>query len=243
MNKVVIIFGASALAFSAISSLLDVRQQRELEREVAAEKMSAYRLQEFADVEGMIDLSNADTQWGAKLCDSRRVVIDRILTIDVEEAWIQDNPIYFSGSIHDVRGNNDKSYEVTTSLGIIAGYGNSLVENLLPLCYMSAQIFRLKLKASKEMLDPHLERITSLEDWTRLFHTYGLAAKINSVSSEPYLNEDGDRVIAIVGEGSLINIMPLRIEGEPLLPRMTSEFPPTNTTTEIPSSRDIRGDF
>lgn len=68
-------------------------------------------------------------------------------------------------------------------------------------------------------------------------------AKINSVSSEPYLTEDGDRVIAIVGEGSLINIRALITPYEPQVLRMPSEFPPTNTTTEIPSSRDIRGDF
>ncbi|HIF74693.1 MAG TPA: hypothetical protein EYG31_00050 [Porticoccaceae bacterium] len=257
MNKVLILGGVGALALYTIISLMDssrIRQQRELEREAAVERATAYRLQEFADVEAMIDSSNADNQWGTKLCDSKEVVINKILTIDVEEAWIQDNPIYFSGSIDDVRGNNDQFYEITASLGSYSLYWNRPLENLLPLCYFLDQTFRLKLKVSKEMLNPHLERITSVTSsgFKDVYASYGLAAKINSVSSEPYLNEDGNRVIAIVGEGSLINIRPLHISGEPYPRRMTSEFPlnntatetqPTNTTTEIPPTRIIRGDF
>lgn len=238
LSNKILLLGVVALVFYTITSLMDgakIRQQRELEREAAAEKTRAYRLQEFADVKGMIDLSNADAQWVTQLCDSKEVVLDQLLTIDAEEAWIQENPIYFSGSIDDVRGNDDEFYEITVSLGRNLVYSNSLIEDLLPFCYVIGNSFRLKLKSSKEMLNPHMERISSLGFWSEFYHTYGLVAKINNVSSEPYLDENGDRVIAIVGEGSLINIRPLRTPEEPLLPRMTSPFPTANTTAETQS--------
>lgn len=250
MNKVAIFCVVGFLALYTMNYLEDVsikRQQRVLESQEARENLRAFRAAELADAEAMIDIFNADTEWGTKLCGSRQDIFDRVLTIYAEEAWIQDNPIYFSGSIEDVRNHSDQLYEISASLGFGQVYGNPLLEALQPFCYIS-ETLRLKLTAPKELIDPQLERIASLY---RIYHSYGLVAKINNVSSEFYLDENGNRETAMIGQGSLISIMPLRIRSEPV-PNMISEFPTNNTTTEVqpintdsgtPLPRTVRGDF
>jgi hypothetical protein len=152
----------------------EVQKQREIEATKAA-------------LDDLVARTNADDKWKQALHKGKGAWTGKILTIELEQLWLQKRPILFIGAIYDITTRNKREYII--HLG-------------------SETDLRLELSCPKEKIDNFLKSNASLKPDTYLnFVTF--VAIINKIRTEYLAAEDGSRLQARVGVGECVDVGPV----------------------------------
>ncbi len=120
-----------------------------------------------------------------------RFRFDPILTVELEQLWLQQRPILFVGSIKDIATHDNTRYEISVERGRYSSFD-----------YMFETELQLSLLSEKEHIDYFLK------NYPDIFKNYGfnngvaVVARINAIKTTTILGEE-----LKIGVGELVEIL------------------------------------
>lgn len=187
MKKIVWIIIAVAVIGYFINSYTVNKAMRE------AERAEAKRIEQSTKtkVSRMASRTNAISNWEENLSKGESFRFEPILTVELEQFWLQQKPILFIGSIKDIATHDHSQYVVLLERSLYGSFD-----------YMFGTELQLSLLSSKAQVDSFLKK------YPDLFKDYGfnngvaVVARINSIRTTTVL---GDEVK--IGDGELLDIL------------------------------------
>ena len=114
---IIILLGLGTWAITAINHSLEDDRQRDIKK--AAQIAQAAIVKENIII--MAKRTNAMTDWPERLTKFNKPGNNRILTIDIQNLWMNNQPILFIGSIDDIELDNNGNYTIKINNGINFG--------------------------------------------------------------------------------------------------------------------------
>lgn len=192
MRKIIWIIVIVVVVGYSFNSCIENKSRQEAER---IEKERIVQATKLA-VRHMAERSNAVLDWEEKLSKAETVRFEPILTVELEQLWLQSRPILFEGSIKDIGTHNESQYLV------------SIERNLYPnFDYLFRTKLQLSLLSEKEKIDSFLKEHPNLFKDFGLSNRVAVVAHINSIRTINVPEEEGVRKEMKVGDGELIDIL------------------------------------
>lgn len=192
MKRVILIFLVIAIGGYFVNSYFDKKTKEKAEREKAERIEQSIRMA----VSKMVSNFNAIDNWDQKISKGERFRTEKILTIELEELWLKNNPILFIGAIDDISTVDNDNY--------ILRIERSLFSSLK---HMFSTELALELRCNKGMVD------SFLKEHPKLFSGYGfnngvaVIAKVNKIKTAFYYGEEGTKEEIRIGEGNCLSIL------------------------------------
>lgn len=139
---------------------------------------------------------NASSNWVERLAGDERYRFEPVLTIELEELWIEQGPILFIGAVKDIASKGDEGYIVTFERSLTSG-----------LDYFFDTEFRLELTSGKEPVDSLLRSHPDLFENLGMQNGVAVVANVEKVESLEYVGEDGQLVDVKVGVGQIVELL------------------------------------
>lgn len=153
-------------------------------REQAAKaKQERFERETISAVAAMVARTNAVRDWGKRLSADGAARLSPILTIELERAWIQPQPILFVGDLQDIRGLSPTQYEMEIRHGISS-----------PLSYPIGSNLALALKCDKALVDAFLSAKQSLPGSEYLNEGVAVVAYIDQVRAGNKKAEEDEKI-------------------------------------------------
>lgn len=163
-----------------------IERDKELARQQAVAKQNS-------EVAAFAARYRADTTWKHKLTGGDSATSDRIMTVELEKAWLTGRPIVFMAHLEDVATSGDGMYRVTFSQGLwdTVSYDTDL---------------RLSLLADSGTIDAFIKQYPEAKEDLMLDGSIIVAAVVDSIVVE-HAKDDSDGVVDIkTGRGRMVGI-------------------------------------
>lgn len=149
-------------------------------------------------VSQMVVRTKAITDWDVKLTKGDRFRLEPILTLELEQLWLQQRPILFAGTIKDIATHDKSRYVVSLERGLIGSermFGTEL---------------RLSLIFPKALIDPFVKEHPELFKDYAFDNGVAVIARIDSITTAYLSGEEGKRDEVKNGHGELLEITYIR---------------------------------
>lgn len=192
MKKVLWIIVALAVGAYFVNSYLENKVKREAERAEAKRIEEATR----TTVSAIVSRTGAVDDWERRLSKGERFRSEPILTVELEQLWLQNRPILFVGAIKDIATYDESHYTVLVERSLFSSFD-----------YMFGTELQLSLRATKPRID------SFLEEHPGLFKDYGfnngvaIIADVKAIQSAYVPGEEGGRDEVKIGKGELVDII------------------------------------
>lgn len=192
MKRVLWILVALGIVAWIVNSSIENRKARDADRAERQQKLEAVR----ARVQALASRRNASSNWVERLAGDERYRFEPVLTIELEELWIEQGPILFIGAVKDIASKGDEGYIVTFERSLTSG-----------LDYFFDTEFRLELTSGKEPVDSLLRSHPDLFENLGMQNGVAVVANVEKVESLEYVGEDGQLVDVKVGVGQIVELL------------------------------------
>ena len=184
------------IAIAVVGYFIDSYMVNKAKRE--AEKAEAERIEQAtkAAVTQMATRTNAVSDWEESLSKGERFRFDPILTVELEQLWLQQRPILFIGSIKDVATRDNTRYEISVERSLYGSFD-----------YMFGTELQLSLLSEKEHIDSFLKKHPDLFKEYGFNNGVAVVARINAIKTTTILGEEGEREEVKIGVGELVEIL------------------------------------
>ncbi len=195
MKRIVWIIIAIAVVGYFFNSYTVNKAKREAER---AERAESERIEQATKtaVSQMSSQSNAVSDWEASLSKGERFRFEPILTIELEQIWLQQRPILFVGSIKDIATHDQSRYVVLFERSLYGSFD-----------YMFRTELQLSLLARKEMINSFLKKHPDLFKDYGLNNGVAVVARIDAIRIISVPGGEGEREEIKIGDGKLMDIL------------------------------------
>ena len=129
------------------------------------------------------------------LGNGEEIRLTPILTLELEKAWIEGGPILFSAVISDISTFSENKYKIDFEQSFLESIRLSVFTEL-----------KLSLIAEKSYIDNFMVSNPSVRDATGLGNSIAVAARIDSIESSFYLDQDNDKIEVKSGVGELLGL-------------------------------------
>jgi len=162
-----------------------------------AETYEAERIEQSikSDVGQMVMRTRAIDNWAQHLCNGETFRFAPILTIELEQLWMKNDPILFNGVITDIYTHNQTHYSILIKRTI-----------LLSAVMLLRTELNLSLISPKENIDTLLQNHPDIIK-DNLGFSKGVAVIAFIDSIKPITSQDGEINKIKVGYGKLVDIM------------------------------------
>ena len=144
--------------------------------------------------------TGATMKWVEPLRTREKSSFNTILSIELEKAWVENSPILFFGSIHDIANLNETHYQIIFEQDI--WYASDLFDT--ELMNFDTEL-KLSLKADKKLIDEFMAQNPKfLEDYFN--RGVALAAKIQKIESSLCTDAEGFTPDVKIGVGDLLGL-------------------------------------
>lgn len=192
MKRIVLIIAAIAVAGYFFNSYMENKARRKAER-VEAERIEQATKTALSQ---MASRTNAVRDWEANLSKGESFRFEPILTVELEQLWLQQRPILFIGSIKDIATHDQSQYVVLVERSLFGSFD-----------YMFETELQLSLLSDKDRVDSFLKEHPDLFKDYGFNNSVAVVARINSIRTTYVLGEEGERDEVKIGDGKLIDIL------------------------------------
>lgn len=130
----------------------------------------------------MVTRTGANATWHEELVGGKSLRLAPVLTIELEEAWVDVRPILFIGSINDIVRSEGDKYELQIKLGPLTQAGMSLNGD-----------FRLSVVANRAKIDSLLSSAPDITNKLSFFNNVAVVAQVESIQAKVEVESDGLR--------------------------------------------------
>ena len=190
MKKIVWIIIIITLGGYFINFYMENRAKRKAER---AEEEKIELAMKTA-ITQMASRTNAVTDWEKSLSKGNKFRFEPILTIELEQLWLQQRPILFIGTIKDIATYDQSHYTVLVERNLFSSFE-----------YMFGTELQLSLVSKKDRLDTFLKKHPDL--FKDFKNNIAVVAHIDSIKTTYVSGEEGEREEVKIGNGKLIDIL------------------------------------
>ena len=174
--------------------LLNSHENRNTEKQrIAAEDVKEKLIR--SKIESLANNTGANRDWVGALENGGEVRLTPILTLELEKAWIEGGPILFSAVISDISTFSENKYKIDFEQSFLESIRLSVFTEL-----------KLSLIAEKSYIDNFMVSNPSVRDATGLGNSIAVAARIDSIESSFYLDQDNDKIEVKSGVGELLGL-------------------------------------
>ena len=176
-----------------VTSSIDSRRARDAEQAESQKKTEAVK----ASIVALTSRHKANSDWIEELSGGEWYRAMPVLTIELEELWIEKGPILYVGAINDIASDGDDKYSVTFERSLSSG-----------LDYLFSTELRLKLTSDKGLIDRFLNNHPNLfEDLDGFNDGIAVIATVRAIQSHQYAGQDGELIEAKTGYGQIVEIL------------------------------------
>ena len=174
--------------------LLNSHENRNIEKQrIAAEDVKEKLIR--SKVESLANNTGANRDWVGALGNGEEIRLTPILTLELEKAWIEGGPILFSAVISDISTFSENKYKIDFEQSFLESIRLSVFTEL-----------KLSLIAEKSYIDNFMVSNPSVRDATGFGNSIAVAARIDSIESSFYLDQDNDKIEVKSGVGELLGL-------------------------------------
>ncbi len=175
-----------------VTSSIDSRRARDAEQAELRKKTEAVK----ASIVALTSRHKANSDWIEKLSGGEPYRVKPVLTIELEELWIEKGPILFVGAINDIASDGDDKYSVTFERSLSSG-----------LDYLFGTELRLELTSDKGLIDKFLHNHPNLFEDYGFNNGIAVIATVREIQSHQYVGQDGELVEAKIGYGQIVELL------------------------------------
>ena len=143
-------------------------------------------------VMNMAAMVNADAEWKDKIVRGSVGKPARLLTAEVQEAWVKDQPILFVGTLEDVIENRDGTYGLVITLALLDSF--KLEDEL-----------QISLICSEAVTTPVIDAAKKSRRRVRFDPDIAITGLVERVDTYLKNEVEGDSVRVIVGSGRCLS--------------------------------------
>ena len=144
----------------------------------------------------LVATTGAINNWEKLLGKGEEFRLEPIMSLELEELWIQNRPILFIGSIKDIATYNETLYTLTVERGLLTRSD-----------FEFSTVLQLSLLASKHQIDNLLTQHPSIFKDYDLINNVAVIAKVKRIKTSELLNEETGREEIKIGEGELVDVL------------------------------------
>lgn len=134
--------------------------------------------------------------WEESLGKGEAYRLEPIMTVELENLWLQGKPILFIGSIKDIATYNDTFYTLTVDRGLLNRSDFEFSTDL-----------QLSLSSPKQKIDTLLELHPDLIKRSGFDNNIAVVAQVKNIQSKPISGEEEAHQEVKIGVGELIDIL------------------------------------
>ena len=125
MKRALWILVVIAVSAWFVTSSIDSRRARDAEQAELQKKTEAVK----ASIVALTSRHKANSDWIEELSGGKPYRVKPVLTIELEELWIEKGPILFVGAINDIASDGDDKYSVTFERSLSSGLDYLLAQS------------------------------------------------------------------------------------------------------------------
>jgi len=185
----------SIIALLVVGYIINAYLDKQAERRAEIAEEERIRNTTIMALNEMVDGRNAVIDWEEKISLGEGYRLKPIMTVELENLWLQKRPIIFVGSISDIATHDEDHYKV-------------IIDRMLG---MTDVIFdtelQLSLIASKETIDNFLKSHPEVFKFYSFQDNVAVLAYIRSINTIYLIGNENERVTVKIGEGELIDLL------------------------------------
>lgn len=189
LKNIILVVGTGLFLLNwTYSYMISQDEKRRLLKDTEAKKIAALQ---------MATRWNAITSWDKSLVSEKRYRNSPILSYEIENLWIRDQPIFFVGTLVDISSADDLHYRVVIER---PRYGFS---------YFFDTTLRLSLVADRSDVESFIKtnpEVVSQSADGRLLKRLAVIAKIDSIDTEFHEKSDGSLQAIKIGIGRMEDV-------------------------------------
>jgi hypothetical protein len=188
-----IVWGIIAAALVAWFVLTSQKNRAIEQQRIVAENAKEQLVR--SKIESLAQATSANRNWVSVLENGEEFRFTPILTLELEKAWIEGGPILFSAVISDISTFSENKYKVDFEQGFLESIRLSAFTEL-----------KLSLIADKSYIDSFMVNNPGVRNDIGFSNGIAVAAKINSIESSFYIDQDNDKIEVKSGIGELLGL-------------------------------------
>lgn len=185
----------AVLLVAVVAWGLNSRHQNQIKKEQRIVEENQRKNRVIAKISKLKEETESTFNWLGVLKGDEEFRLNRVLTIELEKAWIENGPILFHGVLEDIATISDGQYIVKLEEGLWNDHGILFTE------------LRLNLNASVEVVDELIQQHPELLDEYSIANGITVSASISSVKTSTETNEDGESEEIKTGIGELRGVV------------------------------------
>lgn len=144
----------------------------------------------------LVSSTSAIENWEESLGKGEAYRLEPIMTVELEQLWLQGKPILFIGDIKDIATYDDNFYTLSLERGLFSSSDFEFSTEL-----------QLSLSAPKQKIDTLLELHPDLFKRSGFDNNIAVVAQVQNIQSKTKSGEEGAHQEDKIGVGELIDIL------------------------------------